>query len=134
MFFLLTGGAADKSGKLKVGDEILSVNNTDCTRMTRLEAWNFMKKLSDGYASLVVRQKLDNSRSREMLATSMSSGALSDNSSISGNKSDSSLSDNSENDTSATTTTTTSTTTGKPTTADLTAEQSLEGTKVEAKR
>ncbi len=131
-FFLLKGGAADKSGKLKVGDEILSVNNTDCTRMTRLEAWNFMKKLSDGYASLIVRQKLDNSRSREMLATSMSSGALSDNSSISGNKSDSSLSDNSENDTSATTTA--STTTGKPTTADLTAEQSLEGTKVEAKR
>jgi hypothetical protein len=62
--------------------------------MTRLEAWNFMKKLSDGYASLMVRQKLDSSgRSREMVQ-SMSTGALSD----SGNKSDSSLSDNSEID------------------------------------
>ena len=33
---------------LRVGDEILSVNNVDVTRMTRLEAWNFMKKLNDG--------------------------------------------------------------------------------------
>ena len=130
--FLFTGGAADKSGKLKVGDEILSVNSTDCTRMTRLEAWNFMKKLSDGYASLIVRQKLENSRSRDM-AQSASTGALSDTSC--GNKSDSSLSDNSssENDTTAASTTAAAST-GKPTTADLTAEQSLEGTKVEAKR
>ncbi|XP_040567115.1 uncharacterized protein [Lepeophtheirus salmonis] len=57
---IFTGGAADKSSILKIGDEILSVNNTDCTRMSRIEAWNFMKKLSDGMASIVVRQKLDN--------------------------------------------------------------------------
>eukprot|EP00096_Caligus_rogercresseyi_P011894 TRINITY_DN482_c0_g3_i1.p1 TRINITY_DN482_c0_g3~~TRINITY_DN482_c0_g3_i1.p1 ORF type:complete len:855 (-),score=313.98 TRINITY_DN482_c0_g3_i1:70-2634(-) len=55
---IFTGGAADKSAILKVGDEILSVNSTDCTRMSRIEAWNFMKKLSDGTASIVVRQKL----------------------------------------------------------------------------
>ena len=131
IIFLFTGGAADKSGKLKVGDEILSVNSTDCTRMTRLEAWNFMKKLSDGYASLIVRQKIDNSRSRDM-APSASSGALSDVSC--GNKSDSSLSDNSSSENDTTAATTASSSTGKPTTADLTAEQSLEGTKVEAKR
>jgi hypothetical protein len=131
LFKFCLGGAADKSGKLKVGDEILSVNNTDCTRMTRLEAWNFMKKLSDGYASLIVRQKLD--RSRDMVQ-SMS------NSSLSGNKSDSSLSDNSESETggtsatSAPTTSGSTTSSGKPSTADLAAEQSLEVTKVEAKR
>ena len=54
------GGAADKNGTLKVGDEIISVNNTDCTRMSRIEAWNFMKKLNDGTANLVVRHKLVN--------------------------------------------------------------------------
>ena len=36
----------------------MSVNNNDCTRMSRIEAWNFMKKLSDGSATLVVRQKI----------------------------------------------------------------------------
>ncbi len=36
----------------------MAVNNTDCTRMSRIEAWNFMKKLSDGTANLIVRQKL----------------------------------------------------------------------------
>ena len=34
------------------------VNNTDCSKMSRIEAWNFMKKLNDGTASLVIRQKL----------------------------------------------------------------------------
>ena len=56
----LAGGAADKNGTLKVGDEILSVNSVDVTRMTRLEAWNFMKKLNDGNQVVTVRQKLVN--------------------------------------------------------------------------
>merc|ERR1711944_180608 len=56
---IFTGGAADKSGVLKVGDEIISVNNTDCTRMSRIEAWNFMKNLNDGTATIVVRQKIE---------------------------------------------------------------------------
>ena len=42
-----------------MGDEILFVNNVDITRMTRLEAWNFMKKLNDGSQVVVVRQKLE---------------------------------------------------------------------------
>merc|ERR1712018_935390 len=57
---IFTGGAADKSKVLKVGDEIISVNSTDCTRMSRIEAWNFMKKLNDGTANLVVRHKIVN--------------------------------------------------------------------------
>ena len=56
--FIILGGAADKTGVLRVGDEILMVNNTDCSKMSRIEAWNFMKKLNDGTASLVIRQKL----------------------------------------------------------------------------
>ena len=55
---IFTGGAADKTKVLRVGDEIISVNSTDCTRMSRIEAWNFMKKLTDGTAHLVVRQKI----------------------------------------------------------------------------
>jgi hypothetical protein len=35
------------------------VNSTDCTKMSRIEAWNFMKKLIDGTATIVVRQRLD---------------------------------------------------------------------------
>lgn len=44
---------------LKVGDELVSVNAVDVTRMARIEAWNFLKKLPDGTVSLVLRQKLD---------------------------------------------------------------------------
>jgi len=63
---IFTGGAADKTGVLRVGDEIVMVNNTDCSKMSRIEAWNFMKKLNDGTATLVIRQKVtaeDNSKS-----------------------------------------------------------------------
>ncbi len=60
-----SGGAADKNGTLKVGDEILSVNSVDVTRMTRLEAWNFMKKLNDGNQVVTVRQKLQQQQQQQ---------------------------------------------------------------------
>ncbi|XP_042240918.1 pro-interleukin-16-like isoform X2 [Homarus americanus] len=56
---IFSGGAADKGGVLKVGDELVSVNTVDVTGMARIEAWNFLKKLPDGTVSLVLRQKLD---------------------------------------------------------------------------
>jgi hypothetical protein len=60
-----SGGAADKNGTLRVGDEILSVNSVDVTRMTRLEAWNFMKKLNDGSQVVTVRQKLQQQQQQQ---------------------------------------------------------------------
>ena len=61
--FVFAGGAADKGGILKVGDELVSVNSVDVTGMARIEAWNFLKKLPDGTVSLVLRQKLESSSS-----------------------------------------------------------------------
>jgi C-terminal processing protease CtpA/Prc len=68
-----SGGAADKTLVLRVGDEIMSVNNNDCTRMSRIEAWNFMKKLSDGTANLIVRQKLPEKSSNQNASSSSAS-------------------------------------------------------------
>ena len=48
-----------------VTNEIVMVNNTDCSKMSRIEAWNFMKKLNDGTATLAICQKVtaeDNSK------------------------------------------------------------------------
>lgn len=61
---IFSGGAADKGGILKVGDELVSVNTVDVTGMARIEAWNFLKKLPDGTVSLVLRQKLEDTESK----------------------------------------------------------------------
>lgn len=46
---------AHKNGSLHVGDEVLSLNGTDVTKMARIEAWNWMRKLPDGEVTVVVR-------------------------------------------------------------------------------
>ncbi|CAG9828542.1 unnamed protein product [Diabrotica balteata] len=45
---IFTGGAAEKSGNLNVGDEIIQINDIKFTLLTRIEAWNIMKKIPDG--------------------------------------------------------------------------------------
>lgn len=41
---------------LFAGDELLSLNGVDVTSMSRTEAWNMMKRLSDGQVVLNVRR------------------------------------------------------------------------------
>ena len=60
-----------------MGDEILMVNNTDCSKMSRIEAWNFMKKLNDGTATLVIRQKVE--EKANLVATASKSSASNGN-------------------------------------------------------
>lgn len=53
---LFSGGCAAKSGALAAGDELISLNGVDVTSMSRTEAWNMMKRLSDGQVVLNIRQ------------------------------------------------------------------------------
>ncbi|XP_018494006.1 pro-interleukin-16 [Galendromus occidentalis] len=50
-------GAAERDGRLQPGDELLAINNTVTTSMTRTEAWNFLKKLTEGKISFTIRQQ-----------------------------------------------------------------------------
>lgn len=53
-----TGGAIDKEGTLMEGDELLFVNNHPMEKMTKSDAWNFLKQLPDGLVLMVVRRKM----------------------------------------------------------------------------
>jgi len=55
LYVIFAGGAAEKTGALKAGDQLLEVNGNDVTRMSRIEAWSLMKKLHDGEVNLLVR-------------------------------------------------------------------------------
>lgn len=57
---VVSGGCAEKSGQLFAADELLSVNGTDVTSMTRIEAWGLMKRLADGKVVLSLRHKTVN--------------------------------------------------------------------------
>ena len=56
---LCVGGSAEKNGELRAGDELLTVNGTDVTVLTRILAWGLMKRLPDGPVTLTVRHKLN---------------------------------------------------------------------------
>ncbi|XP_018578821.1 uncharacterized protein LOC108916947 isoform X3 [Anoplophora glabripennis] len=49
---IFTGGAADKNGQLKVGDEILFINDISFSNLSRMEAWTIMKKVPEGNVSI----------------------------------------------------------------------------------
>jgi C-terminal processing protease CtpA/Prc len=61
LIMALAGGAASKNSTLRVGDQIISVNDCDVRSMSRIEAWNLMKKLPDGAVSLIIRQQITSS-------------------------------------------------------------------------
>lgn len=54
-----TGGSAEKNGQLQAGDELLNVNGSDVTVLSRIEAWGLMKRLPDGPIALTVRHRLN---------------------------------------------------------------------------
>lgn len=54
---LVLGGAAEKTGKLSAGDQLVAVNGTDVSIMSRIEAWNLMKRLPLGAVTLLVRAR-----------------------------------------------------------------------------
>lgn len=54
---IFSGGCAAKSALLEAGDELVSLNGIDVSVMSRTEAWNMMKRLSDGQIVLKIRKR-----------------------------------------------------------------------------
>lgn len=54
MFFL--GGSAEKCGKLIAGDQLLEINKTDVSLMSRIDVWMLMKKLPEGTVTIKLRR------------------------------------------------------------------------------
>lgn len=51
---LILGGAAEKSGLIRSGNEIVAINGYTTSNMTRVSAWNYMKKLPLGSVRIVI--------------------------------------------------------------------------------
>ncbi|KAK9889049.1 hypothetical protein WA026_004329 [Henosepilachna vigintioctopunctata] len=51
---IFQGGVAEKDGRLKVGDEVLTINDIDFTNLSRIQAWTMMKKLDNGNVKIMI--------------------------------------------------------------------------------
>ncbi|ETN63101.1 PDZ domain-containing protein BBG-LP10 [Anopheles darlingi] len=52
---IFMGGAAEKSGLLRAGEEIVAINEVSIAKMTRIQVWNMMKKLPNGTVRLTLK-------------------------------------------------------------------------------
>lgn len=52
---IFMGGAAEKSGLLRAGEEIVAINDISIERMTRIQVWNMMKKLPNGSVRIALK-------------------------------------------------------------------------------
>ncbi|XP_053676439.1 uncharacterized protein LOC128726642 [Anopheles nili] len=52
---IFMGGAAEKSGILRAGEEIVAINDVSIAKMTRIQVWNMMKKLPNGSVCLTLK-------------------------------------------------------------------------------
>uniref|UniRef100_A0A182YPZ0 PDZ domain-containing protein n=1 Tax=Anopheles stephensi TaxID=30069 RepID=A0A182YPZ0_ANOST len=52
---IFMGGAAEKSGLLRAGEEIVAINDISIAKMTRIQVWNMMKKLPNGGVRITLK-------------------------------------------------------------------------------
>lgn len=55
LIWSISGGAAEKSGLLRAGEEIVAINDISIERMTRIQVWNMMKKLPNGSVRIALK-------------------------------------------------------------------------------
>lgn len=58
LILISSGGAAERTSNLKVGDEIIQINGGTIVKQTRIDVWNMIKKLPQGDAvQLTIKRK-----------------------------------------------------------------------------
>lgn len=53
---VVLGGAAEKTGQLNSGDELLAINDISLTNLSRIEAWSLIRKLPDGNVTVHIHR------------------------------------------------------------------------------
>ncbi|XP_013382984.1 uncharacterized protein LOC106153557 [Lingula anatina] len=54
---IFKGGSAERSGVLRTGDELRTINGKNLTKMTHYQAWNMLKSLPEGKVTLQIKRK-----------------------------------------------------------------------------